>query len=240
MISTKRSISEILTYNPALRTVFDRYDLWQSEPGMPLYQIDECIFSDHDFLIEILRAFDKPSRFCPTRFLRFPLHIVLDYLYRTHRYYSQKRMLEIEQSIEQLALTYGRDHQLFLLLQTFFSSYRVHLEEHMSHEEDTLFPYILDLEERIAAKGKKHPESIFSYYSLEEFLVSHEDEELEEQLAGMYKLIHQRYPKIRKTFLFQVLTTQLKSFEKDLFIHEQIEENVLVPQARKLEKKLGI
>jgi len=238
MISKKQSIPEILTYNPSLKTVFDRYDAWEVPPHVPLYRIDPQIFSDNDFLVEILRAFDNPRRFCPTRFLRFPIHTVLDYLYRTHRYYADKRMLEIEQTIGQLAATYGNGHPLLLFLDSFFPNYREHLEAHMALEEDTLFPYILDLEEKVANKGEHKEDSIFSHYSLNEFLISHEEDELDDQLRKMHKLIRKRHPKLKTIFLFQVLSAQLEAFEKDLFIHEQIEEHVLVAQARKLENKL--
>lgn len=235
MISNKQSIPEILTYNPSLKTVFDRYDTWQVNQATPLYRIDPQVFSDNDFLVEILRAFDNPRRFCPTRFLRFPIHIVLDYLYRTHRYYADKRMLEIEQTIGQLAATYGTGHPLLLLLESFFPNYREHLEEHMALEEDTLFPYILDLQEKCEkAPGSRH-ESIFSHYSLDEFLVSHEEDHLDDQLHEVHQLIRKRHPELKKIFLFQVLSSQLRDFEKDLFIHEQIEDHVLVAQARKLE-----
>lgn len=236
MISKKQSIPEILTYNPSLKTVFDRYDTWRVDEHAPLYRIDPQIFSDNDFLVEILRAFDNPRRFCPTRFLRFPIHIVLDYLYRTHRYYADKRMLEIEQTIGQLAGAHGNGHPLLLSLDSFFPTYREHLEEHMALEEDTLFPYILDLEENIEM-GQKG-ESIFAHYSLDEFLISHEEDELDAQLGKMHRLIRQRHPELQKNFLFQILSAQLEAFEKDLFIHEQIEDHVLVAQARRLESKL--
>lgn len=236
MISKKQSIAEILSYNPSLQPVFDRYDSWKAHLAMPLHGIAPDIFTDHDFLVEILRAFDKPRRFCPTRFLRFPVHIVLDYLYRTHRYYAQKRMPEIEQTIGQLAHAYGDDHPLLRLLQSFFPGYRQHLEAHMALEEDTLFPYILDLTERVS--GKQAEKSIFSHYSLDEFLISHEEDELDEQLCAMHDLIRQRHPELKRVFLFQVLSTQLKAFGKDLFIHEQIEDHVLVAQARRLERRV--
>lgn len=238
MISKKQSIPEILSYNPSLQTVFDRYDAWKVQQGTPLHLIDRGIFSDPDFLVEILRAFDNPRRFCPTRFLRFPMHLILDYLYRTHRYYANKRMLEIEQTIGQLAAIYGNGHPLLLLLDSFFPAYQEHLEEHMALEEDTLFPYILDLEEKVANGQEQRRDSIFSHYSLDEFLISHEEDELDNQLREMHKLIRQRHPELKKIFLFQVLSAQLDAFEKDIFIHEQIEDHVLVAQARRLEDKL--
>lgn len=236
MISVKQSIPEILSYNPSLEMVFDRYDAWKTHQHVPLYRIDPQIFSDNDFLVEILRAFDNPQRFCPTRFLRFPIHTVLDYLYRTHRYYTQKRMLEIEQTIGQLAEAYGNGHPLLLLLHSFFPNYREHLEEHMALEEDTLFPYILDLGEKM--EGVSSGDSIFSHYSLDEFLISHEEDHLDDQLREVHGLIKKKYPELKKIFMFKVLSAQLEAFEKDLFIHEQIEDHVLVAQARKLENKL--
>jgi len=238
MISSKQSIPEILLYNPELRVVFDRYEAWEKVQDRPLRRISEQVFSDNEFLVEILRAFDKPDRFCPTRFLKFPLHLVLDYLYRTHRYYTHKRMLEIEQTTGQLASTYGQNHPLLLLLNSFFPNYRKRLESHMEMEEDTLFPYIIDLEERVKSKEKVR-DSVFSHYSLDEFIHSHEEEELDDQLGEVRKLIQHRFPELQQIFLFEVLRKQLDYFQRDLHIHEQIEDHVLVSQARKLEQQLA-
>jgi regulator of cell morphogenesis and NO signaling len=235
MISPTHTLQEVLTYNPELEHVLARYELEGVHLHTPLKRISLKQCPDPEMLVEVLRAFDCPDRFCPTRFLRFPISSVLDYLYRTHRYYTQKRLLEIEQSVSQLAVNFGHDHPLLLLLHSFFPTYRRKLEAHIQLEEDTLFPYVLHLQEWKEEQNPDAADSIFASYSLDEFLHSHEEDELDGQLHRLQGMIQYRYPELANDFMFQVLSTQLDAFERDLLIHERIEEDVLVPKARRLE-----
>src|SRR6266702_7736068 len=50
------------------------------------------------FMTALLRAFEEKP-FCPGDFDTFPIELIVDYIKRTHVYYLQKKLPEIEQSI---------------------------------------------------------------------------------------------------------------------------------------------
>ena len=238
LIHPSSTPQEVVVYNPILAIVFERFGLQASTSQMPLSAIEGKQCLDANFLVEILRVFDHPDTFDPQRFTEFPSYIILDYLYRTHRYYVDKRLLEIERSIDRLTLIYGQDHPLLTLLNTFFPAYSQQMAEHIAVEEDTLFPYVLHLLELTEGKGNPQQESIFSNYNLKAFTHLHEEDELDAQLGNLRKLILRRHPELTGLLPFMILTSQLDAFERDLYIHECIEDLVLVPQAKALEAEI--
>src|SRR4029079_6181204 len=73
----------------------------------------------------------------------FPNAVILDYLIKTHRYYLNKKLPEIEQQLSQLATLPG---DLPETLASVFSWLQKNMEKHFRIEEQSLFPYIEDLE----------------------------------------------------------------------------------------------
>lgn len=228
---------EVVIHNPMLSIVFERFGMASTTNDIPLRRIDKRQCPDVNFLVEVLRAFDQPDGFDPSRFHHFSTYIILDYLYRTHRYYVDKRLLEIERSIDSLTLAYGQDHPLLTLLNNFFSAYSKQMVKHIKLEEDTLFPYVLHLVELVETPGMERADSVFGNYQLAAFAGQHEADELDAQLGNLRQLIHDQYPELTGTFPFMILSSQLDAFERDLYIHECIEEEVLMPRAKELERR---
>ncbi|MBS1604187.1 MAG: hemerythrin domain-containing protein [Bacteroidetes bacterium] len=187
-----------------------------------------------EFIAALLRVFEE-KLFNAREFDSFPLGMIVDYIQRTHVYYLDKKLPEIEQSILLLSGHYESGHPILIALQNFFRRYVQDLSEHIRAEEARLLPYIQLL------RGAEASPSDFSRfliarrdYSIDCFLSEHHD--TEDELKDIRQTIRLYEPPKDNESLYRILLTQLQVFEQDLRVHAHIEEEVLIPKARRLEK----
>ncbi|HXB06618.1 MAG TPA: hemerythrin domain-containing protein [Puia sp.] len=190
-----------------------------------------------EFIATLLRVFEE-KLFCAHDFEAFPVEIIVDYVQRTHVYYFQKKLPEIEQSILLLSGLYDSHHPILAALQNFFHRYVQDLSEHIHAEEDLLLPYIRTLQ-----NADKTPAHFSGFvlarqdYSVDRFLSDHQD--TEDELKDIRQTIRLYDPPQTNESLYRILLTQLQAFEQDLSVHAHIEEEVLIPKALKMEKDLN-
>ena len=74
-------------------------------------------------------------------------------------------------------------------------------------------------------------------YSVDRFLTEHHD--TEDELKDIRQTIRLYEPPATNESLYRILLSQLQTFEQDLSVHAHIEEEVLIPKAKALEKNLN-
>jgi regulator of cell morphogenesis and NO signaling len=190
-----------------------------------------------DFIATLLRVFEEKI-FNAREFEAFPIEMIVDYIQRTHIFYFEKKLPEIEQSIGLLSNHYSSQHPILSALRNFFLRYVQDLSEHIHAEEQLLLPYIKTLQQ-----AQKTPADFSSFvlarqdYSVDHFLKAHHD--TEDELKDIRQTIRVYEPPQTNESLYRILLSQLHAFEQDLFIHAHIEEEVLIPKALTLEKELN-
>ncbi len=188
------------------------------------------------FMAALLHAFEEKP-FCAGDFAPFPIGLIVDYIKRTHVYYLQKKLPEIEQSILLLSSLYTSHHPILAALQNFFHRYCQELTAHIQAEETKLLPYIALLN-RAGNKAGSFSEYIIACqeYSISRFLADHHD--TEDELRDIRQTIRLYEPPATNESLYRILLAQLQTFEQDLCIHAQIEDQVLIPKAQQMETVL--
>jgi regulator of cell morphogenesis and NO signaling len=185
-----------------------------------------------EFLLALLEVFEDLHTFKPEVFYRFSLEVIIDYLRKTHAYYLNKKLLEIEQSIHLLVNAYPSVHPLLLLLHNFYVDYKRHLTKHIESEERDLLPYIIQLEQASAHQRKLQT---IPALTVQQFINQHHD--TEKDLEEMRNAILSYSPPAGNETLYRILLSQLQVLEKDLAVHARMEDEVLLPRALELEKK---
>ncbi|SRR6266498_4171490 len=191
---------------------------------------------DKEFIFAVLGAFET-NAFDAAEFEPFSIEMIVDYIQRTHTFYLQKKLPELEQSILLLSEAYNANHPLLAALNNLFRRYCKELAIHIREEEDKLLPYIVLL--RNAERTPKHFSAFIltgQKYSLAQFLAEHHD--TEDELAQIRNTIRIYNPPPTNLSLYRILLTQLQTFEEDLRVHALMEEKVLIPKALKIERKL--
>jgi regulator of cell morphogenesis and NO signaling len=192
--------------------------------------------ANKEFITALLRVFEEKV-FNAREFDGFAVPLIVDYIQRTHIYYLEKKLPEIEQSIVLLTGHYESQHPILLTLQNFFLHYVKDLSEHIRAEETSLLPYIGLLQDAVqSANGFSRFVLAQGEYSVDRFLSEHHD--TEDELKDIRQTIRLYEPPDTNESLYRILLSQLQTFEQDLCVHAQIEEEVLIPKAKSLEKDL--
>ncbi len=221
-----------------INQINQRYNLTADKDLLYSYEELRRMDIDQQFIYTLLQTFADEKTFSEEAYQKFPLEIIIDYIHRTHRYYLDKKLLEIEQSIHILLKDYSDNHPLLHILNSFFNEYTSDLTSHIRAEEKHLLPYI-----KVLLKFEKEEADAEKYfaatknYSLQLFIDSHQD--TEKNLLKVRNAILNYQPPTTNQTPYRVLITQLQAFEKDLSIHALIEDKVLIPRALQLEKKLS-
>ena len=158
-------------------------------------------------------------------FESFELGSLMQYLQKTHKFYLERRIPEIFQTIEHIKMSNTVDSTIVRLIDLIFGLYADKLTRHITDEEKGLFKYIASLEESGGS---------VSATVLEDFLYEHDDTNYEiDQLLDILNKVE--VPNGRFSPL-DILRSQLLIFKADLYVHSGIEEEVVLPKALKLEK----
>lgn len=214
--------------------VMVRYNVDKAHHVLYSYDALKRIDVDIDFIHALLKIFEDERSFNADDFNKFSISVIVDYVRKTHVYYLTKKLLEIEQSINLLLQDYADGHPLLQVLHSFYARYKAHLTQHINEEEQTLLPYILDMEK--FQNGTLENGFSDNKFSLKSFLDSHHDVEDDLQIAR--KAILEYNPPTTNETPYRILLSQLQVFEKDLAVHALIEDCVLIPRALNLEREL--
>ena len=235
MISKKSTIKELTFENRYLEPVIERFGLKKFHWDSSLEEVCLDHNQDPDFVVKMLYAFDDTESFPKEELSKFPITYIIEYLKKTHLYYLNKKLPEIELSISNLRLQFSEEFPELDISENFFKEYKNDLTHHIENEEKELFPYIellYNIRENIIARPAA---DFFKTYSILEFIDGHH--EVEDHLEDIRKDILSYSPEC-PLLPFKIFLNQLNAFEKDLCKHAQVENEVLIPKALELENQI--
>lgn len=238
MITAYTSPSEITYNNRQTEHIFNRFGISPNNTDR-IYENTASIEVNPDFLVDVLNIFcsHKDVRNCV--FEKYPIPILVDYLKRSHKYYEEKILPEIGQSISNLLNDYHENHPLLEILYKFYFKYKVDIKEHFSNEEELLFPYAIKLFRTVYFKSEIYLFIDFlKKYSLQDFLESHSN--IEGELSNIRNVLLKYNPPVTNKTTYRILIDQIKNFERDLNIHAFIEDEVLVTKIYQLEQNVRL
>ncbi|HVD98754.1 MAG TPA: hypothetical protein VNB90_11170 [Cytophagaceae bacterium] len=234
MITKNDKVSEIINQNKSLSSVLERFGIGERDYHKTIEQAGRELNTDPEFMIEIIKAFDQENNPDKKVLMKFPVETILDYLKKTHHYYLEKKIPEIELSLHDIIRRYKGNNVLFTL-GNLFMAYKKKLTDHIRSEEKELFPYIEFLVEQLRGEFeyKSAHKKIFSF-SIDHFEASHTN--VEEDIQRTRETIVRYSPEQHFAMSYRIFLNQLELFEKDLHRHSIIEDEVLVPKAQQLEQ----
>lgn len=169
---------------------------------------------DENFLEVIHQAFSDDYDFPLEKLKTFPLDQIVHYLSKTHDFYLNTMIPEIEQQFIQLIQNGDMENAVILKLFKDFDQYRIELESHITFEEETLFPQIL---------RKENPARCLVNSILEAAHHQHEDD-----LALILESLIDQVNSFKDQMPYFILIEKLLLLKKDLLVHARIEDEVLM------------
>jgi regulator of cell morphogenesis and NO signaling len=156
---------------------------------------------------------------------------IIQYLKNSHKYYLEEKYPEI---INNILLMYNINKTSeTMMVDKFFKEYTKEVMEHMNYENDIVFPYINNLFDKIKGKNNKYENN---NYSVIDYKKHHND--IEEKLTDIKNLLIKYLPQKNDRIIRRKILFDLFELEYDLSIHQQIENNILIPIVKKMELEI--
>ncbi len=237
MITKNNTFTEIISQNKSLSSVLERFGVGERDYQKTIEEAGKALNTDPEFMVEIITAFDEDNKPDQKVLMKFPIETILNYLKKSHRYYLDKKIPEIEISLQDIIRRSNQGNAVLFALGNLFIAYKRKLTEHIESEEKELFPYIEFLIGQLRGDfDYKISQKIISRFSIQKFEDSHSN--VEEDIEKTRNTIMKYSPVKTFAMSYRIFLNQLELFEKDLHRHSIIEDEVLVPKAQRLEELL--
>ena len=219
--------------NKAYQLIIERFGKNPVADKKAFQDISTTVDINPELIKLILELYSNEEAFSVEKMQKFSIEEILRYLQATHRYYLNKKLPEIEQSIVHIFSNYGSSHQLLASLAYFFNDYKTKLIEHIRLEERDFFPYIQQLIAFSKGLPAKTNQAVDPALSISSFIDVHSP--IEEQLEEVSQLIKQHSADKVIPLPYKIFLNQIDFFKLELRKHAIIEDHVLVPMALALE-----
>lgn len=165
------------------------------------------------------------------------LSALADHIVERHHRYLREELPRLNAMLERVAEAHGHKHPELLTLRRVFRSLHLELRTHMEKEEQVLFPIVRRLEE---AKEANASAPAFHCGSVNNpiRMMEHEHDDAGEALRRIRELTNQFTPPSDACETYRILLLELAELEADLHEHIHKENNILFPEASKLEESL--
>ncbi|RZT91126.1 regulator of cell morphogenesis and NO signaling [Ancylomarina subtilis] len=234
-ITKDMKMADVIQMNYMLIPVIYRFGINLGFGDKSVKEICEETDVDLNFFLQLVNTYHDKDYFPKEELQTIPSKDIVAYLKMTHSSYLNEKLTEIEGLIESLQHAEAEDEKYILLIRNFFEGYKNELTEHILHEEDVVFPYVLAVEE-ICTSGivSDLNRKIFESFSISIYQEGHDD--VEEKLMDLKTIMIKYLTPPRNTNLYHKIIQLLFMLEQDLNYHSRIEDKVLVPKMISMEK----
>ncbi|RUT73396.1 hypothetical protein [Ancylomarina longa] len=236
-IKKEMKLADVIQMNYMLIPVIHRFGINLGFGDKTVADICEEREIDLNFFLQLVNAYHDKDYFPKEELQTIPVRQIVDYLKMTHASYLNNTLNEIEQKIELLQSEGSEDKKYITLIRNFFEGYKNELTEHILYEENTVFPYVLAVEDIIKTQNKDPKNlELFKSFSIIKYADGHED--VEEKLMDLKIIMIKYLAPPENITLYHTIIQDLFKLEEDLNYHSRIEDKVLIPKIVLMEKSI--
>ena len=193
---------------------------------------------DLNDLLEKLQHVQSSNNLPSIDYKSWPLDLLADYIEKKHHRYVEEKTPVLRQFLDKLCKVHGQRHPELLEITTLFIGCAKDMASHMKKEELILFPFIKRMV-RAKAEGIKIESPQFATVENPIALMKHDHEAEGDRFRNIAELTNSYTPPADACNTYKVTFAMLDEFEKDLHLHIHLENNILFPEAIKLEETLS-
>lgn len=179
------------------------------------------------FFLAIVNTYHNEKYFPEKELLSFSPVLIVNYLRKTHHYYINYVLPKLENLLYKLILSSHQKAMELEMIEIFYNKYKEEFLLHIRDEEENVFPYVLEL------AAHNWAESPFRIHSFEK-----EHTNVDNKLNDLTNLLIKYMEPVYDQNICNEFLATLYGFEKDIKDHARIEDMILVPQVRMMEKEL--
>jgi regulator of cell morphogenesis and NO signaling len=155
------------------------------------------------------------------------IEAVINYLKNAHQYFLNYKLPSIRTKLIDAIDASGESTAYSMAFMKFFDEYFDEVRKHMDYEDKTVFPYVLQL-----LHGKANPK-----FKIADFEEHHT--EIDSKLSELKNILIKYYPSQKQNYALNDVLYDLLWCEKDLALHNQVEDYFFVPVIEAIENKLA-
>jgi regulator of cell morphogenesis and NO signaling len=236
---TQKTLAQIVTDNYKAAEVLEKYNLDFCCKGKISLE-KACTDNNLDMtkiLAELANLYETNTDIL-SRFTHWEADFLADYIVNNHHAYIKSSSERLLFYTEKIARVHGNRHPELIRIAELFEAVAHEMKLHMHKEEVILFPYIKKLAE---AKRNNDSSPTAPFGSVENPIKMMEDEH---ESAGeicfeIRRLTNNYTPPADACNTCKVTFQELNEFEKDLHQHVHLENNILFPKAKQIEKEFA-
>lgn len=234
LIQKEMKLADVIHHDYNLIPVINRFGIHLGFGDKTIEELCEERTVSIEFFLTILNAFHDRQFFPKKHLQSFPANQLIGYLKKSHQYYLEEKVPEIERSIDQLKNNSDLSSETFHLLKNFFEEYQKELSNHIKNEEERVYPFVQKLEDAINS-GEISQALIkeMEEYSITDYEADHDD--VEAKLYDLKNIIIKYLPSSENDKHYFNVLKELFMLESDLNEHSRIEDMILVPKVEAME-----
>jgi regulator of cell morphogenesis and NO signaling len=229
-----KSVATIVTKNINTASVFKKYKIDFSFHGNMLLS-KACKEQNVNLkqIVKDLKAVNSTIYYLKD-YDSWNLDFLIDFIINIHHEYKEENILFLKEYGKKVATIYGDQFKELKEINLLINEVTDNILEHMKNEEKTIFPYI----KKLLDAQSKNKTANTTNSPLNDPIESLEDEH--EKVGNVFKrisILTNNYTLPKNTCVnYKVLYLKLQQFEEKLFTHIHIENNILFPKAKRLER----
>lgn len=168
----------------------------------------------------------------------WPLDLLAEYIEKKHHRYVEEKIPILRQFLDKLCKVHGERHPELFEIKDLFLGCSGELSSHMKKEELILFPFIKKM---VKAKLENNAVTSPPFGTVENpiAMMMEEHDNEGERFRKIAELTNDYTPPADACSTYKVTFAMLNEFEQDLHLHIHLENNILFPEAIKLEQQLS-
>lgn len=186
----------------------------------------ENVCNEHNFnadcFIFLANFFSRKAMNIEEEFYKLPIEPFLFYLEHSHNYFLDRRLPNIRRKLK--IVFEDAEEKLQNMVLNFFDLYHQEVHEHMSYEDQTVFPYINSL---VSEGGEDN-------YSIEIFKQRHND--IEGKVSDLIQILMKYVDGSKDQELMVNILMELYMSEEELAAHTYIEDELVIPRVKAMEQ----
>jgi len=236
IVTSDWKMADVILANHLLLPVIDRFDIALGFGDTTIKEVCRQNNVDTNFFLAIINTFHNEDYFPQKQLLSFSPLLIINYLKKTHNYYLEYVIPSIEVLLDGFLSGYKGKETDLKIIRRFYREYKQEIFSHINEEERIVFPYVLGL-----LTGSENPEAGSddagkSKYSISDFERGHSN--IDEKILDLKNIIIKYLDPAYDTKQCHAFLNALFLFEEDLKDHARIEDKILVPKVREIEKAL--
>ncbi|WP_194766208.1 iron-sulfur cluster repair di-iron protein [Tamlana sp. I1] len=191
---------------------------------------------DPNDLLDKLEAVLSTKTGETTDYKSWPLDLLADYIEKKHHRYVEEKIPVLLQFLTKLCKVHGERHPELFEINALFTASAGELASHLKKEELILFPFVKKMVAATLSQGAiESPQFGTVENPIAMMMEEHDNEGV--RFRKIAELTNNYNPPADACNTFRVTYAMLEEFEQDLHKHIHLENNILFPQAIKLEKQ---